>query len=384
MIEGPGVVVAQVRNVLYLEPCLLEVSDHPTHRARCIRSWENVLVHEHAPNQVLIVIVPCGVAAGQAGNLEVEGALIIEHAVHPAQELVVVLDAHVLSHLDRRDHVEFLLGDRHVEEVRQHDIDLVVAELLGHPPGVGLLIRGHGHACDVRALAGQVVRKAAPAAADLERLVAGLDTEGMCNEVEFVELCAPHRVVGACVDRARVHHGLAQSRLKPVVALVVRLREVVGVLDGVVEDGATQPGPQVPVQLDLAKHGRVLLALQDLHHVALAVVDVVLQRLAHSGLTHVVALLGSQLVRLIEHQAAKTGENHQGRQHHPQAIGLANDAHQNRSARDHVRHSLRNKHHQLKNRKHHLHHHFGNRSAALIRFRVGVLSLGPSSGAKAA
>ena len=39
------------------------------------------------------------------GDLQIEGAVVGEEVVHLAQELVVVADADVLSHLDGRDHL---------------------------------------------------------------------------------------------------------------------------------------------------------------------------------------------------------------------------------------------------------------------------------------
>mmetsp|Transcript_14916 Transcript_14916/g.39634 ORF Transcript_14916/g.39634 Transcript_14916/m.39634 type:complete len:414 (-) Transcript_14916:4-1245(-) len=201
--------------------------------------------------------------------------------------------------------------------------------------------------------------RAAPAAADLQSLVARLDSKGVRDEVQLVELRAPHRVVGARVDGAGVHHRLAEGRLEPVVALVVRLREVAGILVGVVEPRAAQPRPQVAVHLDLPEDRRVDAALQDVDEVALVVVDVVLEGLAQRRLARVVALLRGELVGLPENQPAEAREGDDRRQGHPEAQGLPHHGREHDEHSDHEGRPLRDEDHYLEDRQDHLDRHGG-------------------------
>lgn len=48
-VDRRGVVHAEHVDVLHLEACSLELVDHPPQRARCVRTREDVLVHEETP-----------------------------------------------------------------------------------------------------------------------------------------------------------------------------------------------------------------------------------------------------------------------------------------------------------------------------------------------
>mmetsp|Transcript_83617 Transcript_83617/g.241495 ORF Transcript_83617/g.241495 Transcript_83617/m.241495 type:complete len:229 (+) Transcript_83617:156-842(+) len=124
-VEGARIVIAHVVHVLNLEPRLLEMGNHPTHRARGVCAGENMFIHKEAPHEVLIVVVPLGVAPGQARNLQVEDPVVRQQRVHLAQECVVVPNADVLRHLDGGDHVVRFRGVVQLEKILQHDVHLV-------------------------------------------------------------------------------------------------------------------------------------------------------------------------------------------------------------------------------------------------------------------
>mmetsp|Transcript_67110 Transcript_67110/g.190401 ORF Transcript_67110/g.190401 Transcript_67110/m.190401 type:complete len:238 (-) Transcript_67110:439-1152(-) len=235
---------AEVVDALDLEACLLEVGNDPPHRARSICSGKDMLVHEHAPDKVFIVVVAFRVTSREASDLEVKRAIVRKEAVHLCQKLIVVPDAHMLGHLNRRDDVEGFRGDVNIKEILQKDVDLAgVSNFLGHPVSVSLLVACHQDACDVCAFAGQVVGQPPPASSDVHCLVPWLHAQGVSDEVELLELGAPHGLVGARVDGPGVHHRLAECGFEPVVTLVVGFWEILRILPSAMKQRTCQPSP---------------------------------------------------------------------------------------------------------------------------------------------
>ena len=70
---------------------------------------------------------------------------------------MVVADADVLGHFHSRDYIERFGRVLKVEEILELDLHVLVPEFLRHALCVLLLIRGHHHAGDICALAGEVV-----------------------------------------------------------------------------------------------------------------------------------------------------------------------------------------------------------------------------------
>mmetsp|Transcript_75927 Transcript_75927/g.201433 ORF Transcript_75927/g.201433 Transcript_75927/m.201433 type:complete len:383 (+) Transcript_75927:740-1888(+) len=346
---------AEVVDALDLEACLLEVGNDPPHRARSICSGKDMLVHEHAPDKVFIVVVAFRVTSREASDLEVERAVVRKEVVHLCQELVVVPDAHVLGHLHRGDDVEGLGGDVKIEEILQKNVDLaIVSDLLGHPVSVSLLVTGHQDACDVRALAGQVVGQPPPASTNIHCLVPWLHAQGVSDEVELLELGAPHGLVGARVNGSGVHHRLAKCGFEPIVTLVVGFWKILRILPSPMKHRACQPSLEIAAQLDLAENRWILTALKNMHEIPSSIIDVVFQRLAQSRTTHVVALCFGQGVRLEKNKAGKDGQNDNGGDDdHPTHL-LVHGARRYHEDGEQMRKPLRYKDHYLKNRQAHL------------------------------
>mmetsp|Transcript_67527 Transcript_67527/g.206803 ORF Transcript_67527/g.206803 Transcript_67527/m.206803 type:complete len:292 (+) Transcript_67527:837-1712(+) len=287
------------------------------------------------------MVVALRVPAGQTSHLDVEGAIVLQNAVDLAEELLVVLDPDMLGHLDRRNHVVGLGRRIQVKKVLQDEIDgLSVAKFLGHPLRVRQLVLGHGDARDRGALAGQVVRQAAPTATDFQRLIPWLDAERMRDEIQLLQLSAPHRLARACVDRASVNHWLAQRGLEPVVALVVCLGQVVRILVGVVGPNARHECPEEAFDLDLTENWRVLAALQNVCHVTLARVDVVFDSLSFRRGVHVTPLLLRHPIRLEVHEADHAEEPKYGREDDNQSQRFAHHRRKHHHTADDERHPL--------------------------------------------
>ena len=79
-------------DVLHLEPGRLDLGHDPPERARRVRAREDVLVHEQAPDEVLVLP-----RRAEARDLEQENAVVVEQVVHLVQEDVVPTDADVLG-----------------------------------------------------------------------------------------------------------------------------------------------------------------------------------------------------------------------------------------------------------------------------------------------
>ena len=100
---------------LDLEPGAFQLVHEPAQRRRRVRAGEDVLVHEEAPNQILVLP-----AFADAGDLQEEDAVVVEHVVDLFEEGGEVLDADVLGH--------FEAGDFIVAAGRDGDVAVVHAE----------------------------------------------------------------------------------------------------------------------------------------------------------------------------------------------------------------------------------------------------------------
>mmetsp|Transcript_130298 Transcript_130298/g.363020 ORF Transcript_130298/g.363020 Transcript_130298/m.363020 type:complete len:443 (-) Transcript_130298:307-1635(-) len=306
-VEGPAVAEAHVLHGLNLEAGLLQVGDHPAERCGRVSAGEDVLLHEEAPDKLFVAVVALGVAALQAGDLDVEDPVVLKQGVHLLEVLVVVGDARVLSHLDRGDDVEALQGQAQVlVEVLVED-GHVLPVLPVHALAVGEEVAGRHDARDVRALAGEELRETAPPAANVQGLHPRLDAQRVDDVFHLPELRGlqglVHVLPQVVVEATRVEHGLAERGLEPVVALVVAFGNVLGVLGHVVEYEAKEVGPKITLRLPIANGGCVLPALDDRLGVALAGragprLDVLLEGAAEGREREVVAFLGCNVAAL--------------------------------------------------------------------------------------
>src|SRR5207237_750689 len=115
-----------------LEAGLLELRSDERERQARICPGEDVPGHEHRPGEVRGIPVTAAVVAhetefgrtAQPDDLEEEQAVLIEQAAHLPQELLEVLHADVLRHLQAGDLV--VSGARHVPIIEREDARAVL------------------------------------------------------------------------------------------------------------------------------------------------------------------------------------------------------------------------------------------------------------------
>ncbi len=209
------------------EAHLLEGLAHVAERDRRVGARKYVLAHEEAPDEILgaqtdhrdTEVAP----ATETDPLEQEDPVVLEQVVDELAVLREVLDADVLDHLEARDAVVLLARDvaviealdsRALREARLRDAivaegRLVLADRDAGRPGAEGLRRVH--------------REGAPAAADVEHLVARAQHQLAAHQVHLVVLRLLERLVLVVEDRARVDHPIAEERREEVVASIVVL-----------------------------------------------------------------------------------------------------------------------------------------------------------------
>ena len=106
---------------LDFETGTLKTANVEAERSRGIRSREDVLVQEQAPDEVLVLP-----RLSQARELDVHGSVILEHVIALAEEGGETTNADVLSHLELRDLVE--LGADNVAVVAAKDAALFLRD----------------------------------------------------------------------------------------------------------------------------------------------------------------------------------------------------------------------------------------------------------------
>lgn len=167
-------------DVLNLKAGRLNLFDDPPEGARRVGTREDILVHEEAPDEVLVL--PGG---AETGDLEDEDTVVVEEVIHLAEEGAVAADADVLGHLERHD-----LGVRgaatgdiavvEAEDASTRSVatvgrDTIVAEL-------GLVL-AEGDTGD---LAGVVLMgergESTPTTADIEEAIGGLEVKLVIRE----------------------------------------------------------------------------------------------------------------------------------------------------------------------------------------------------------
>ena len=162
--------------------------------------------------------------------IEVEAA-VVQHVPHAAEERGIVGDAHVLDHADRGDLV-VARARRNVAEVAVLDEAAPGKPLPRDPLRRPVRLRpGQGHAVGAHPI---VLRgpdgQGAPAAADVEERLTGLQAQLAADEVELVRLRLLELAVGIAIVRAGVDHERVEEECIEVVRHVVvvgdRLRVV--------------------------------------------------------------------------------------------------------------------------------------------------------------
>ncbi|MNZ41380.1 hypothetical protein D3C78_589280 [compost metagenome] len=137
-----------------------------------------------------------------------------------AEVLGQVAVADRLDHLDRHQLVELAVE---LAIVLEQQGDAIFQAHLGDAlRGVGVLLArqgGGGHPAAV--VAGRVQRHAAPAGADLQQVVGGLEVELLADALQLVELRLLEAVGRIEEHRRRVHHGRVEEGLEQLVAEIV-------------------------------------------------------------------------------------------------------------------------------------------------------------------
>ena len=209
--------------MLNLETGVVALTDEPPRRGE-LAVGEDIAIGER------LRLGRCRVVATRDAVVE-QAATVAQLRVQEREVVGVVLHADVLREADRADGVEARLGDVAVVAVADLDEALEARLTHGALTPLGLLL-AQGDAYDVdAALASGVHRHAAPAAADVEQPLAGLQVELVGNEGELALLRFLEGVVRRVEHGARVGHRVTEH------LLVERVRDVIVVLDRV--GGAT-------------------------------------------------------------------------------------------------------------------------------------------------
>eukprot|EP00123_Amoebidium_parasiticum_P022378 comp8624_c0_seq1/m.3914 comp8624_c0_seq1/g.3914 ORF comp8624_c0_seq1/g.3914 comp8624_c0_seq1/m.3914 type:complete len:454 (+) comp8624_c0_seq1:695-2056(+) len=224
LLKRDRVVDPHVLDVVHLEPGSLNLVHNKPEGAGGVSSREDVSAHKDAPDKVLEA--PGGT---QAGNLQVEEAVVLEPVRAHVQEVLEAKHTHVLGHLNTADDIPLLEGD--IPVVHQLDRAQVLSSVLLNAlvaPGNLLLADGHTKRLGTIVLAG-VADQRAPAAANVEQSHAGLELQLLADGVHLALLCDLEGVILVCVHAAGVDHGGAQEPVVEVVAAVVHGLDLVAV-----------------------------------------------------------------------------------------------------------------------------------------------------------
>ena len=234
--DGGGVVHADGVDALDLEADALEAADEEPKRRAGVGAGEDVLVHEQAPNQVLVLP-----AAAQARDLQKEHAVIIQHIVNLLEERREVAHADVLGHLEARDLVVAADGHGDVAVVGADDAALGLGHAVLAQAGVapGGLVAAERHAGGAGAVPRRgVPRQRPPPAPDVQQRVVGVEPDLLAHHGQLVVLQLLQRLffVDVADQPARVHHAWPKEPPVEVVAAVVVVAHLLFVLVARVHD----------------------------------------------------------------------------------------------------------------------------------------------------
>ena len=171
---------------LDLEPGTFQLIHEPAQRRRRVRAGEDVLVHEEAPDQVLVLP-----AFADAGDLQKEDAVIIEHVVDLFEEGGEVLDADVLGHFEAGDFVVAAGRDGDVAVVHAEDpalafLDAGLSQCVVAPC---CLVSSEGDSRRVGSVGGAgVFGERSPTATNVEQGFTLFESDFLAHDSEFVVL----------------------------------------------------------------------------------------------------------------------------------------------------------------------------------------------------
>jgi len=101
LLDGMGVMNTLVAHAHDLKATPFQLTSVPVHRAGGIGTWEDILTHEVAPNEIFVSPV-----AAEPGNLQEEDAIGLKECLNLGHIILVVADANMLTHLEAGNLIE--------------------------------------------------------------------------------------------------------------------------------------------------------------------------------------------------------------------------------------------------------------------------------------
>lgn len=256
---------------LDLEARALERPDVIPQGCRSIGASEDVLVEEQAPDEILVLP-----GLSETRQLNIHGAVILEHVVALAEKGGELSNADVLAHFELRDLVVLLLGGVPVVHAQNPALLLRNARVSQHVIAPGGAILGNGDAgnlCSV-VYTGKLGQRA-PARPNVQKGLALLELELLAHNGHLVVLELLQRLLTRRVrdDAAGVNHAGAEEPGIVIVSGVVVGADLLHVLVLGVEEHVGPKGEQnvleqIPRE---AKLGPVVAVLEHVQDVALEI-----------------------------------------------------------------------------------------------------------------
>ena len=210
-------------------------------RSRGVGTGEDVLVHEQTPDEILVLPV-----LAEAGVLQEEHTVVVEHLVHLPEESTQLANTDVLGHLQTRDLLVAALGDRDVSVVHAKDLALLLgnADVAHGLVAPGGLVAAERNTRDLSSVVDTgEAREGAPTAADVEQRIALLETDLLTDNGELVVLDLLQRLLFLDIgdDAGRVDHAGTEEPAVEVVTAVVVVTALLLVFMSMLESRSSSP-----------------------------------------------------------------------------------------------------------------------------------------------
>lgn len=234
--QGGRVVDTNVVDQHDLETGTFKFSNNKVQRSRSIGTWENVLVHEKTPDQVLELPV-----LTQTGVLQKEDTVIVQHVVNLRQERAELTDTNVLSHLQAGDLLVTTFWHRSVSVVTALNSQLGLWNTISGQSShsvLGLVLTqgdtGHMGPVVIRSVGGQ----STPATAKVQHGLTFLKADLLAHNLQLVVLQLLKSLFSSDVgdDTRSVDHARTKEPGVEVVTTVVVVSDLLFVLGTGVHD----------------------------------------------------------------------------------------------------------------------------------------------------
>lgn len=234
--QRSGVVHTDSVDSLDLKTGTLQAVDDEVERRGSVGTGEDVLVHEQAPDEVLVLP-----RLTQTGHLNVEDTIVVEHVVALAEEGAQVADTDVLGHFQTGDFFVATFGHRDVAVVHAVDLRLLFGNAGCAEPVVapgGLVAAKSDTRSFGTVVGGSEFGKSAPPATNIEHSLALLKTDLLADNGKLVvlELFEAFLLVDVGDDTGGVDHARTEEPSVEVVASVVVVADLFFVLAASVHD----------------------------------------------------------------------------------------------------------------------------------------------------